>query len=280
VSLRFPFESWNKYLPSLVYTPLSRFHFLKRATRVWRSKSASSLFSSGPVHLRTLQLGIRLAATTHESSRQKFVCERMGTCSRRKSSFGRIQPMHLATKYWKFLAAFALSLFLLPSVTTAQHYKPKELGLRYFSAKQCGRDCSPRRSQPQESLGTHSFLHHADPSRKSLVDRQQQFRHLKPLQWHASPINIFTEPAVSPETLSSFRLPVLPLRERNLLPPALYFNAVPPIFCWIRGHPRADQLCSSSPRRRHHFRLESTGHFRRGGSPPSTNAVLEVDKFR
>src|SRR6266403_525225 len=35
--------------------------------------------------------------------------------------------MHPATKYWKFLTAFALSLFLLPSVTTAQHYSQKNL---------------------------------------------------------------------------------------------------------------------------------------------------------
>ncbi len=35
--------------------------------------------------------------------------------------------MHPATKYWKFLPAFALSLFLLPSVTTAQHYSQKNL---------------------------------------------------------------------------------------------------------------------------------------------------------
>src|SRR5712664_2873113 len=35
--------------------------------------------------------------------------------------------MHPATKYWKFLPAFALSLFLLPSVTQAQHYTQKNL---------------------------------------------------------------------------------------------------------------------------------------------------------
>jgi hypothetical protein len=35
--------------------------------------------------------------------------------------------MHPATKYWKFVPAFALSLFLLPSLTQAQHYSHKNL---------------------------------------------------------------------------------------------------------------------------------------------------------
>jgi len=35
--------------------------------------------------------------------------------------------MHPATKYWKFVPAFALSLFLLPSSAQAQHYSQKNL---------------------------------------------------------------------------------------------------------------------------------------------------------
>jgi uncharacterized protein (TIGR03118 family) len=56
-----------------------------------------------------------------------FVREYLGRVSQRKSHFWKDSPMHPATKYWKSLSLFALSLFLLPAVTQAQQYQQTNL---------------------------------------------------------------------------------------------------------------------------------------------------------
>src|SRR5467141_4962867 len=50
-----------------------------------------------------------------------------GTCFASKISLWKDSPMKFNKKYWKSLPVFAFSLFLLPAVTPAQHYKQTNL---------------------------------------------------------------------------------------------------------------------------------------------------------
>src|SRR2546421_7454630 len=50
-----------------------------------------------------------------------------GTCFASKSRLGEDSLMQFTVKFLKFLAVFALSIFLLPAVTQAQHYKQTNL---------------------------------------------------------------------------------------------------------------------------------------------------------
>src|SRR5260370_20044581 len=107
---------------------LLAFRFLECTSTAPHTAHASFLFSTVNLFLfkeKVLEFG--LLAFGLGPVRQRFVRERVGRVSLRKSRFGRDSPMKFNRKYWKLPAVFVCSLFLLPAVTQAQHYKQTNL---------------------------------------------------------------------------------------------------------------------------------------------------------
>src|SRR5207245_1291110 len=76
---------------------------------------------------RRIQLGIRVAPMRPGSSPAKSRLRTIGTCFASKISLGRDSHMRFKVKFCKFLLLFVLSLFLLPVLAHAQHYKQTNL---------------------------------------------------------------------------------------------------------------------------------------------------------
>src|SRR6266481_2457701 len=190
----------------------------------------------GPVHLRTLQLGIRLAATTHESSRQKFVCERMGRVSQRKSSFGRIHrctPQQSTGSLSRHLHFRFSSSLLSPkrNITAKRTWSPIFLN-------QTTRTGPPSSLIPTSRIPGDSPAAPAAPGGSATTIPGLRVFSAAP----GVPATFSPRPAVSPEILSSFPHRVSHLRERNPLRLVSYSTAARPIFCWTRAHRRENRL--------------------------------------
>src|SRR5882724_7347147 len=145
--------------------------------------------------------------------------------------------MHLATKYWKFLPAFALSFFLLPSVTTAQHYSQKNLVSDI--------------SQPNNADGTAVLV---DPNLKNPwgLTRSSTTPDRPGSPWWignnnsgtsslysgtASPINIFTEAGGVPGNFVVVPPPGFAAAGTQSTPTGVVFNGSPTDFLLDKGTP-------------------------------------------
>jgi len=186
--------------------------------------------------------------------------------------------MHHATKYWKFLPAFALSLFLLPAVTPAQHYIQKNLVSDI--------------PQPNNADGTSVLV---DPNLKNpwgLTRSSTTPARLGSPWWisnnnsgtsslysgSASPINIFTEAGGVPGNFVLVPPPGFAPAGTPSTPTGIVFNGSPTDFLLDKGTPAGKPAAFI-------FATEdgtisgwnAVVNISAGGSPPSINAVLEVD---
>jgi uncharacterized protein (TIGR03118 family) len=186
--------------------------------------------------------------------------------------------MHLATKYWKFLTAFALSLFLLPAAAPAQHYIQKNLVSDI--------------PQPNNADGTIVLV---DPNLKNpwgLTRSSTTPARLGSPWWisnnnsgtsslysgSASPINIFTEAGGVPGNFVLVPPPGFAPAGTPSTPTGIVFNGSPTDFLLDKGTPAGRPAAFI-------FATEdgtisgwnATVNLPSGGNPPSTNAVLEVD---
>src|SRR6266550_5059537 len=78
-----------------------------------------------PVNL--VSIGSWLASNALGPAKRRLVRDCVGRVSLRKSRLGEDFLMQFTVKFLKFLAAFTLSIFLLPAATQAQHYKQTNL---------------------------------------------------------------------------------------------------------------------------------------------------------
>src|SRR5882724_941223 len=177
--------------------------------------------------------------------------------------------MHPATKYWKFVPAFALSLSLLPSSAQAQHYSQKNLVSDI--------------SQPNNADGTTVRV---DPNLKNpwgltrsswwIGNNNSGTSSL--FSGTGSPVNIFTEAGgVAGNFVVVPPTGFAPAGTQST-PTGVVFNGSPTDFLLDKGTPAGKSAAFI-------FATEDgtisgwnpTVNISAGGSPPSTNAVLEVD---
>jgi uncharacterized protein (TIGR03118 family) len=186
--------------------------------------------------------------------------------------------MHLATRYWRFLPAFALSLFLLPAVTSAQHYIQKNLVSDI--------------PQPKNADGTSVLV---DPNLKNpwgLTRSSTTPTRLGSPWWignnnsgtsslfsgTGSPINNFTEAGGVPGNFVLVPPPGFAPAGTPSTPTGIVFNGSPTDFLLDKGTPAGKPAAFI-------FATEdgtisgwnATVNIAAGGVPPSINAVLEVD---
>src|SRR6266404_2109322 len=180
--------------------------------------------------------------------------------------------MHLATKYWKFLPAFALSLFLLPSVTTAQHYSQKNLVSDISQPNNADGTAvlvDPNLKNPwglTRSSGSPWWIGNNNSGTSSLFSGA------------GSPINIFTEAGGVPGNFVVVPPPGFAPAGTQSTPTGVVFNGSPTDFLLGKGTPAGKSAAFI-------FATEDgtisgwnpTVNLLPGGSPPSPNAVLEVD---
>ncbi len=180
--------------------------------------------------------------------------------------------MHPATKYWKFVPAFTLSLFLLPSLTQAQHYSQENLVSDI--------------SQPNNADGTTVLV---DPNLKNpwgltrssgspwwIGNNNSGTSSL--FSGAGSPRNIFTEAGGVAGNFVVVPPPGFAPAGTQSTPTGVVFNGSPTDFLLDKGTPAGKPAVFI-------FATEDgtisgwnpAANISAGGNPPSTNAVLEVD---
>jgi len=179
--------------------------------------------------------------------------------------------MHPA-KYWKFVPAFALSLFLLPSVTPAQHYIQKNLVSDISQPKNADGTTvlvDPNLKNPwglTRSSGSPWWIGNNNSGTSSLFTGD------------GNPRNIFTEAGGVPGNFVIVPPPSFAPAGTQSTPTGVVFNGSPTDFLLDKGTPAGKAAVFI-------FATEDgtisgwnpTVNISAGGSPPSTNAVLEVD---
>jgi uncharacterized protein (TIGR03118 family) len=180
--------------------------------------------------------------------------------------------MHPATKYWKFVPSFALSLFFLPSVTPAQHYRQKNLVSDISQPNNADGTTvlvDPNLKNPwglTRSSGSPWWISNNNSGTSSLYSGT------------ASPINIFTEAGGVAGNFVIVPPPGFAPAGTQSTPTGVVFNGSPTDFLLDKGTPAGKPAVFI-------FATEDgtisgwnpTVNISAGGSPPSTNAVLEVD---
>ena len=155
--------------------------------------------------------------------------------------------MHPATKYWKFVPAFALSLSLLPSSAQAQHYSKRTWSPIFLNPTT--RTGLPSSLIPTLRIPGGSPAAPAAPGGLATTILAPRVYSVAP----GVPSISSRRPVVLLETLSSFPRRVLHLRERNPLQLVSYSTAARPIFCWTKALRRENQLRLFSPPRTERF---------------------------
>jgi uncharacterized protein (TIGR03118 family) len=174
--------------------------------------------------------------------------------------------MHHATKYWKFVPAFALSLFLLPSLAQAQHYKQTNLVSDIVGMAPT---IDPNLKNPwglTRSSGSPWWIGNNNSGTSSLFNGG------------GSPINIFTEAGGVPGNFVIVPPPGFAPAGTQSTPTGVVFNGSPADFLLNKGTPAGKPAVFI-------FATEDgtisgwnpAVNISAGGNPPSINAVLEVD---
>src|ERR1700704_4415365 len=180
--------------------------------------------------------------------------------------------MYPATKYWKFLPAFALSLFLLPALTQAQHYIQKNLVSDIPQPKNADKtDVFVDRNLKNpwgltRSSGSPWWIGNNNSGTSSLFNGG------------GSPINIFTEAGGVPGNFVIVPPPGFAPAGTQSTPTGVVFNGSPADFLLGKGTPAGKSAVFI-------FATEDgtisgwnpAVNIPAGGKPPSINAVLEVD---
>src|SRR6266481_1733837 len=180
--------------------------------------------------------------------------------------------MHPATKYWKFVPAFTLSLFLLPSLTQAQHYSQENLVSDISQPKNADGTTvlvDPNLKNPwglTRSSGSPWWIGNNNSGTSSLFSGD------------GSPRNIFTEAGGVAGNFVVVPPPGFAPAGTQSTPTGVVFNGSPTDFLLDKGTPAGKPAVFI-------FATEDgtisgwnpAANISAGGSPPSTNAVLEVD---
>ncbi len=180
--------------------------------------------------------------------------------------------MHPATKYWKFVPAFALSLFLLPSLTQAQHYSQENLVSDISQPKNADGTTvlvDPNLKNPwglTRSSGSPWWIGNNNSGTSSLFSGA------------GSPRNIFTEAGGVAGNFVVVPPPGFAPAGTQSTPTGVVFNGSPTDFLLDKGTPAGKPAVFI-------FATEDgtisgwnpAANISAGGNPPSTNAVLEVD---
>ena len=180
--------------------------------------------------------------------------------------------MHPATKYWKFVPAFTLSLFLLPSLTQAQHYSQENLVSDISQPKNADGTTvlvDPNLKNPwglTRSSGSPWWIGNNNSGTSSLFSGA------------GSPRNIFTEAGGVAGNFVVVPPPGFAPAGTQSTPTGVVFNGSPTDFLLDKGTPAGKPAVFI-------FATEDgtisgwnpAANISAGGNPPSTNAVLEVD---
>ena len=180
--------------------------------------------------------------------------------------------MHPATRYWKLVPAFALSLFLLPSFAQAQHYRQKNLVSDISQPNNADGTAvlvDPNLKNPwglTRSSGSPWWIGNNNSGTSSLFNGA------------GSPINIFTEAGGVAGNFVIVPPPGFAPAGTQSTPTGVVFNGSPTDFLLNKGTPAGKPAVFI-------FATEDgtisgwnpAVNISAGGSPPSTNAVLEVD---
>jgi uncharacterized protein (TIGR03118 family) len=180
--------------------------------------------------------------------------------------------MYPATKYWKFLPAFALSLFLLPALTQAQHYIQKNLVSDIPQPKNADKtDVFVDRNLKNpwgltRSSGSPWWIGNNNSGTSSLFAGD------------GSPRSIFTEAGGIAGNFVIVPPPGFAPAGTPSTPTGVVFNGSPADFLLNKGTPSGKPAVFI-------FATEDgtisgwnpAVNISAGGGPPSTNAVLEVD---
>jgi uncharacterized protein (TIGR03118 family) len=186
--------------------------------------------------------------------------------------------MQSTMKFWKFLVVFTLSLFLLPAITTAQHYVQKNLVSDI--------------SQPNNADGTTVLV---DPNLKNpwgLTRSSTTPARLGSPWWisnnnsgtsslysgTASPVNIFTEAGGVPGNFVIVPPPGFAPAGTPSTPTGVVFNGSSTDFLLNKGTPAGNPAAFIFATEDGTISGWNPGvNIPSGGKVPSTNAVLEVD---
>lgn len=180
--------------------------------------------------------------------------------------------MHPATKYWKFVPAFALSLFLLPSLTQAQHYSQKNLVSDISQPKNADGSAvlvDPNLKNPwglTRSSGSPWWIGNNNAGTSSLFTGA------------GSPVNIFTEAGGVAGNFVIVPPPGFAPAGTQSTPTGVVFNGSPTDFLLDKGTPAGKPAVFIFATEDGTISGWNPGvNIPSGGKAPSTNAVLEVD---
>jgi uncharacterized protein (TIGR03118 family) len=180
--------------------------------------------------------------------------------------------MHPATKYWKSLSLFALSLFLLPSVTQAQQYKQTNLvsdivGMAPTIDPNLKNPWGLTRSSTTPArAGSPFWIGNNNSGTSSLFTGT------------GNPVNIFTESGGASGNFITVPPPGFAAAGTQSTPTGVVFNGSPTDFLLNKGTPAGQPAAFI-------FATEDgtisgwnpVVNLAAGAKPPSINAVLEVD---
>jgi len=180
--------------------------------------------------------------------------------------------MHPATKYWKFVPAFALSLFLLPSLTQAQHYRQKNLVSDISQPNNADGTTvlvDPNLKNPwglTRSSGSPWWISNNNSGTSSLYSGT------------ASPINIFTEAGGVAGNFVIVPPPGFAPAGTQSTPTGVVFNGSPTDFLLDKGTPTGKPAVFIFATEDGTISGWNPGvNIPVGGKAPSINAALEVD---
>jgi uncharacterized protein (TIGR03118 family) len=180
--------------------------------------------------------------------------------------------MHPRMQSLKFLPAFALSLFLLPSLTQAQHYRQKNLVSDISQPKNADGTTvlvDPNLKNPwglTRSSGSPWWIGNNNSGTSSLFTGD------------GSPRNIFTEAGGVAGNFVVVPPPGFAPAGTQSTPTGVVFNGSPTDFLLDKGTPAGKPAVFIFATEDGTISGWNPGvNISAGGSPPSTNAVLEVD---
>jgi uncharacterized protein (TIGR03118 family) len=180
--------------------------------------------------------------------------------------------MQSTMKSWKFLTAFALSLFLLPSLTQAQHYKQTNLvsnivGMAPTIDPNLKNPWGLTRSSTTPTrLGSPWWINNNNSGTSSLFSGT------------GTPINIFTEAGGSSGNFVVVPPPGFAAAGTQSAPTGVVFNGSPTDFLLNKGTPAGQPAAFIFATEDGTISGWNSGvNISSGGKAPSSNAVLEVD---
>src|SRR5713226_890154 len=191
-----------------------------------------------------------------------------GTCFASKISLWKDSQMLSTSKPWKSLPVVALSLFLLPAVTQAQHYKQTNL---VSDTMGMAPTFDPNLKNPwgltrsSGSPGSPWWIGNNNSGTSSLFNGS------------GNPINIFTEAGGVPGNFVIVPPPGFAPGTQST-PTGVVFNGSPADFILDKGTPAGKSAIFIFATEDGTISGWNPGvNIPSGGNPPSTNAVLEVD---